>query len=129
MFGFLKQPFPHPAQVHMKQIGEYYAQKYTNEVVGFSGAGVVSFYQGGKTLNLDGLVNGQLLDYMPNNLPCFLKDYNVSVFDGFGASGKFFGVESPLAYSTIETTIYTDEFETTLYRLNSFKLACYDTDG
>ena len=82
-----------PDQIALKNLGKYLMVNQENQIVGYSGNGVVSFFGNQRVINLDGLVNNEIYAYMPNNLPCYLLDKNIKVFNGFGASERFFGLD------------------------------------
>lgn len=79
-----------PDQIALKNLGQYLSRNQSDSLIGYSGNGTVSFFAGGKVINLDGLVNNEIYRYMPNNLPCYLLDKKIELFNGFGASERFF---------------------------------------
>lgn len=90
IYVYVQNPAPYPAQVLMKSIGEDLAnKKHSNDKIGFSGAGAVSLFQGGYVINLDGLVNNEIIEYIPSRLPCYLIQKKITLFDGFGYSNIF----------------------------------------
>lgn len=86
-FGFMG---PFSDQVGTKNLGLYLKNYDSGVKIGYSGSGVVSFFQGGRVINLDGLVNNEIYYYMPKKLPCYLIDKKIDYFNDFGASERFF---------------------------------------
>ncbi|QWE10862.1 hypothetical protein [Polynucleobacter sp. es-EL-1] len=104
-----------PDQIELKNLGNYLIVNQEKQIVGYSGNGVVSFFGGQRVINLDGLVNNEIYAYMPKNLPCYLLDKNIKVYNGFGASERFFGLDltsimsSPLKGSPLPMYLVDEE--------------------
>ena len=69
---------PWPYQKQMMAAGQYIALDKSGALYGAWNAGIVNYYSGGKVINLDGLVNDEVLDYIKSNrLFNYLKDKNI----------------------------------------------------
>lgn len=64
-------PWPH--QQVMLEAGNYLRDKKLKGDIGAWNAGIIGYYQGGTIMNLDGLVNNDVIDYVVrNSLPLYL---------------------------------------------------------
>jgi len=94
-------------------------QQLGNARIGIPDAGLINFVYGGSIINLDGLVNDEIVNYVPNRLPCYLLDKNIIYFSGFGGSAnRFFNLGSETDYST----------KIPLYLSNGKKIYIYKVD-
>jgi hypothetical protein len=92
-----------PDQIALKNLGQYLSTNQSDRLIGYSGNGTVSFFAGEKVINLDGLVNNEIYAYMPKKLPCYLLDKKIELFNGFGASERFFGLSiEPMKSTPLE---------------------------
>lgn len=67
----------YPHQEAMKTAGEFLA-KYPTLKVGSWNAGIIGYYQGGKVVNLDGLVNNSIRPYIESNKVWeYLEEHNI----------------------------------------------------
>ncbi|MCC7117332.1 MAG: hypothetical protein IT310_02310 [Anaerolineales bacterium] len=74
--SFSKSPWAH--QKFMFLAGKYLAQHKTNCKVGSWNAGIIGYYEGGRVINLDGLVNNAVYPYIiSNNLPKYISEKNI----------------------------------------------------
>ena len=62
-----------PNQYALYQTGIYLSENMPNTRIGSWNSGIINFYQGGKVVNLDGLVNNDIYQYATtDSLPCYL---------------------------------------------------------
>ena len=108
IFASFLEPWPYPEQIYNREHGLLYKEQFKSKRVASSGSGIVNFYQGGTTINLDGLVNNEIYAFMPNLLPCYLIHKKIDIFDNFGASEVFFHMQNSSYYGEL-TTIYGPE--------------------
>lgn len=67
-----------PNQYALYQTGIYLAENMPNTRIGSWNSGIINFYQGGKVVNLDGLVNNDIYQYaITDSLPCYLIDKRI----------------------------------------------------
>jgi hypothetical protein len=72
----LKAPWPH--QQFMYKAGIYLKENPTRCKTGAWNAGIIGYYEGGHVVNLDGLVNNDIYDYVVNNdLPAYLSSRDI----------------------------------------------------
>ncbi len=70
--------FPWPHQQSFLSAGNYLKENKFDGNIGAWDAGIVGYYQGGDIINLDGLVNDQVQEYIFNNdLPDYLRKENI----------------------------------------------------
>lgn len=81
---FYRYQAPYPHQEFMKSAGEYLSKNKLDGRVGSWNAGIIGYYQGGKVVNLDGLVNNSIHPYiMSGKVKEYLRKENIKYIVDF----------------------------------------------
>lgn len=82
--SFLRAP-PWPHQEHMREAGLYLRRNVADRVASWN-AGIIGYYEGGHVVNLDGLVNSDIYEYVAtNDLDSYLEARSIRYLVDFDA--------------------------------------------
>jgi len=115
-------PFEGFVEARNKTLGVLLKQNIANHKVGISDSGKISFYQGGKVINLDGLVNNEIKGYLySNQIECYLLDKKIKYANEDGMT-KFLVDDSQ--WSKFSTPyVLSKEYDYILHEIDFEKLA------